>query len=166
MSAPSFPEPSTFGLNLTDLKSEDWKCDKIYLHHWCLRVGLQLWTQTVQNLNSWQTYWKPGDWQQGWYLTLLKIAIWLSKNCQKLDFFFQMAIFRRVRSIYSFMSDMFLLCHQEIRSQLENCLSDGTPLLVTDCELQALMRDRRFTDIIANCVNFINGKSRFKVIVS
>ena len=88
MSAPSFPEPSTFGLNLTDLKSEDWKCDKIYLHHWCLRVGLQLWTQTVQNLNSWQTYWKPGDWQQGWYLTLLKIAIWLSKNCQKLDFFF------------------------------------------------------------------------------
>ena len=55
---------------------------------------------------------------------------------------------------------------KEIRSQLENCLSDGSPLLVTDCDLDALMKDKRFTDTIQNCVNFINGKTRFKVIVS
>ena len=55
---------------------------------------------------------------------------------------------------------------QEMRSQLENCLADGTPLLVTDCDVEQLVSDTRFIDTIANCVCFINGKSRFKVIVS
>ncbi|XP_035829673.1 dynein heavy chain 5, axonemal isoform X2 [Aplysia californica] len=62
--------------------------------------------------------------------------------------------------------DLVEVKYHEIRSQLENCLSDGTPLLVTDCDLETLMKDRRFTDTIANCVNFINGKTRFKVIVT
>ncbi|GFN75495.1 dynein beta chain, ciliary [Plakobranchus ocellatus] len=62
--------------------------------------------------------------------------------------------------------DLVEVKYHEIRSQLENCLSDGSPLLVTDCDLETLMRDKRFTDTIQNCVNFINGKSRFKVIVS
>ncbi|CAL1527205.1 unnamed protein product [Lymnaea stagnalis] len=56
--------------------------------------------------------------------------------------------------------------YHEIRSQLENCLSDGTPLLVTDCDLDSLMKDKRFMNTIQNCVNFINGKTRFKVIVT
>ena len=55
---------------------------------------------------------------------------------------------------------------QEMRSQLENCLADGTPLLVTDCDVKQLVSDGRFIDTISSCVSFINGKSRFKVIVS
>ncbi|XP_059166583.1 dynein axonemal heavy chain 8-like [Physella acuta] len=56
--------------------------------------------------------------------------------------------------------------YHEIRSQLENCLSDGTALLVTDCDLLALEKDRRFIDTIQNCTAFINGKSRFKIVVT
>ncbi|XP_055889444.1 dynein axonemal heavy chain 8-like isoform X3 [Biomphalaria glabrata] len=56
--------------------------------------------------------------------------------------------------------------YHEVRSQLENCLADGTPLLVTDCDLQSLVKDKRFINTIQTCSSFINGKSRFKVIVT
>ena len=59
-----------------------------------------------------------------------------------------------------------LLYLQEIRSQLENCLSDGSPLLVTDCDIKKLASDSRFRHPIQRCGDFINGKQRFKVIVS
>ncbi|XP_067674368.1 uncharacterized protein [Haliotis asinina] len=55
--------------------------------------------------------------------------------------------------------------YHEMRSQLENCLADGTPLLVTDCNMVELARDQRFRDTIQSSSSFINGKSRFKVIV-
>ena len=55
---------------------------------------------------------------------------------------------------------------QEIRSQLENCLADGSPLLVTDCDMKKLASDSRFRHPIQRCADFINGKQRFKVIVS
>ena len=53
-----------------------------------------------------------------------------------------------------------------MRSQLENCLADGTPLLVTDCDISELVNDKRFQDTIRSSYRFIGGKSRFKVIVS
>ncbi|KAK6987321.1 dynein heavy chain 5 axonemal, partial [Biomphalaria glabrata] len=56
--------------------------------------------------------------------------------------------------------------YHEVRSQLENCLADGTPLLVTDCDLQSLVKDKRFINTIQTCSSFINGRSRFKVIVT
>lgn len=55
---------------------------------------------------------------------------------------------------------------QEMRSQLENCLSDGSPLLVTDCDVTELVKDKRFSNAIRNCSSFITGKHRFKIIVS
>ncbi|KAL4232681.1 hypothetical protein ACF0H5_007369 [Mactra antiquata] len=55
--------------------------------------------------------------------------------------------------------------YSEIRSQLENCLADGSPLLVTDCDIQKLAKDSRFRFAIQKCCEFINGKARFKVIV-
>ncbi|XP_041355189.1 dynein gamma chain, flagellar outer arm-like isoform X3 [Gigantopelta aegis] len=55
--------------------------------------------------------------------------------------------------------------YHEMRSQLENCLADGTPLLVTDCDITELVNDRRFRDTIRSSYRFIGGKSRFKVIV-
>ncbi|XP_070190368.1 uncharacterized protein [Littorina saxatilis] len=62
--------------------------------------------------------------------------------------------------------DLVVVKYHEMRSQLENCLADGTPLLVTDCDVKQLVSDTRFTNTITSCVNFINGKSRFKVIVT
>ncbi|XP_076466964.1 uncharacterized protein LOC143298129 [Babylonia areolata] len=62
--------------------------------------------------------------------------------------------------------DLVVVKYHEMRSQLENCLAEGTPLLVTDCDVRQLVSDSRFIDTIASCVSFINGKSRFKVIVT
>lgn len=62
--------------------------------------------------------------------------------------------------------EMVVVKYHEMRSQLENCLADGTPLLVTDCEVNQLVSDLRFVDTIQSCVSFIKGKSRFKVIVT
>lgn len=55
---------------------------------------------------------------------------------------------------------------QEIRSQFENCLADGSPLFVTDCDLAELAFDKRFNDALQNCSQFIHGKQRFKITVS
>ena len=50
-----------------------------------------------------------------------------------------------------------LLYLQEIRSQLENCLSDGSPLLVTDCDIKKLASDSRFIYVVIftgeNCLS-------------
>ncbi|KAK6187606.1 hypothetical protein SNE40_005595 [Patella caerulea] len=55
--------------------------------------------------------------------------------------------------------------YHEMRSQLDSCLSEGTPLLVTDCDVQQLMVDKRFHDTIQSCIQFTSGKTRFKVVV-
>ncbi|BFZ10055.1 hypothetical protein BsWGS_13094 [Bradybaena similaris] len=62
--------------------------------------------------------------------------------------------------------ELVIVKHHEVRSQLDSCLSEGTPLLVTDCDLSSLVKDQRFTSTIQNCSNFIHGKARFKVIVA
>ena len=67
---------------------------------------------------------------------------------------------------YTSLSHCLILYFQEIRSQLENCLADGSPLLVSDCDIQKLAKDSRFRHTIQRCADFINGKQRFKVIVS
>ncbi|XP_052710792.1 uncharacterized protein LOC128185166 [Crassostrea angulata] len=53
----------------------------------------------------------------------------------------------------------------EIRSQFENCLAEGCPLLVTDCDTKQLAKDKRFRDAIQSCKQFINGKLKFKITV-
>ncbi|OWF37572.1 Dynein heavy chain 5, axonemal [Mizuhopecten yessoensis] len=60
-----------------------------------------------------------------------------------------------------------LVCvrYSEMRSQFENCLADGSPLLVTDCDVIQLSKDKRFRDAIQRCNRFINEKSRFKIFV-
>jgi hypothetical protein len=55
---------------------------------------------------------------------------------------------------------------QEIRSQFENCLADGSPLFITDCDLDELANDKSFNDALQNCSQFIHGKTRFKITVS
>lgn len=55
---------------------------------------------------------------------------------------------------------------EEIRSQFENCLAEGCPLLVTDCDTKQLAKDKRFRDAIQSCKQFINGKLKFKITVS
>ncbi|CAH1799095.1 unnamed protein product [Owenia fusiformis] len=53
--------------------------------------------------------------------------------------------------------------YHEIRSQLETCLSDGVPLLVTDCDPALLCKDERFREVIASRNKFIHGKTPFKL---
>ncbi|XP_052708586.1 uncharacterized protein LOC128183562 isoform X10 [Crassostrea angulata] len=55
--------------------------------------------------------------------------------------------------------------YSEIRSQFENCLAEGCPLLVTDCDTKQLAKDKRFRDAIQSCKQFINGKLKFKITV-
>ncbi|CAG5121560.1 unnamed protein product, partial [Candidula unifasciata] len=62
--------------------------------------------------------------------------------------------------------ELVVVRHHEVRSHLESCLSEGTTLLVTDCDVNSLVNDPRFTSTIKNCRNFILGKARFKVIVA
>ena len=50
-----------------------------------------------------------------------------------------------------------------MRSQLENCLSEGVPLLVTDCDVNALMHDQRFISVILNRAKFVKGRNPFKI---
>ena len=61
---------------------------------------------------------------------------------------------------------MCFKCFQDIRSQFENCLADGSALLVTDCDTEELAKDKRFRDAIQSCKRFINGKMKFKIVVS
>lgn len=59
-----------------------------------------------------------------------------------------------------------ILCFQEIWFQFENCLVEGCFLLVIDCDIKQLVKDKWFCDVIQSCKQFINGKFKFKIIVS
>ena len=54
---------------------------------------------------------------------------------------------------------------QELRSQLDTCLSDGTPLLVTDCSMQHILTDKRFQSVLASRSRFVSTNSPFKLMV-
>ena len=54
---------------------------------------------------------------------------------------------------------------QELRSHLETSLSDGTSLLVMDCDVKALATDDRFINVILNRQRFISGTTAFKIMV-
>ncbi|XP_052089132.1 uncharacterized protein LOC127725852 isoform X10 [Mytilus californianus] len=69
--------------------------------------------------------------------------------------------------LYQYKRDKGLVVvrYSEIRSQFENCLADGSPLFITDCDLAELSNDKRFIDALQNCSQFIHGKTRFKITV-
>ena len=55
---------------------------------------------------------------------------------------------------------------QELRSQLETCLTEGTPLVIMDCDATALAHDQRFTRLLRGRLAFMNAKTPFKMMVS
>lgn len=58
-----------------------------------------------------------------------------------------------------------LLLFQELKSQLDTCLSDGTPLLVTDCNMDIILTDKRFLAVLASRSRFISSNMPFKLMV-
>ena len=57
-----------------------------------------------------------------------------------------------------------IFCHfQELRSQFDNCLADGQPLLVTDIDVNVFKNDPRFGKIILSRTQFTVGKNPFKI---
>ena len=63
-----------------------------------------------------------------------------------------------------FYHKLVLFC-QELKSQLDTCLSDGTPLLVTDCNMDIIMTDKRFLAVLASRSRFISSNMPFKLMV-
>ncbi|XP_023932047.1 dynein heavy chain 5, axonemal-like isoform X1 [Lingula anatina] len=55
--------------------------------------------------------------------------------------------------------------YHELRSQLENCLADGTPLLVTDVDVKELVCDERFRNVLLKRARFLREKTAFKLMV-
>ena len=58
------------------------------------------------------------------------------------------------------------LCYQELKSQLDTCLADGLPLLVTDVDVVELAKDIRFHTVIHSRDAFKSDKTSFKIAVS
>ncbi|XP_030850579.1 dynein heavy chain 8, axonemal isoform X3 [Strongylocentrotus purpuratus] len=54
----------------------------------------------------------------------------------------------------------------ELRAQLETCLTEGTPLVLMDCDVDKLAEDPRFYRLLRSRLAFINGKSNFKMMVA
>ena len=60
--------------------------------------------------------------------------------------------------------DTCIFCHfQELRSQFDNCLADGQPLLVTDIDVNVFKNDPRFGKVILSRTQFTVGKNPFKI---
>ncbi|XP_071801693.1 uncharacterized protein [Asterias amurensis] len=59
-----------------------------------------------------------------------------------------------------------LVKYHELRSQLETCLTEGTPLVIMDCDAKALAHDQRFTRLLRGRLAFMNAKTPFKMMVA
>jgi predicted ferric reductase len=53
-----------------------------------------------------------------------------------------------------------------VRSQFDTCLAEGLPLLITDVDVDALVKDPRFIHVLISRNKFIPGKHPFKIAVS
>ena len=71
-------------------------------------------------------------------------------------------ILRNFQCEYDFYPCIF--CYfQELRSQFDNCLADGQPLLVTDIDVNVFKNDPRFGKVILSRTQFTVGKNPFKI---
>ena len=55
---------------------------------------------------------------------------------------------------------------QELRSQFDNCLADGQPLLITDIDVNVFKNDLRFCRVILSRTRFTAGTNPFKIPVN
>ncbi|XP_066569884.1 dynein axonemal heavy chain 8 [Amia ocellicauda] len=55
--------------------------------------------------------------------------------------------------------------YHELQSQLDSCLTEGVPLLLTYCDLQALAADQRFAAVLRSRLQFGRSGSPFKITV-
>ncbi|XP_041462850.1 dynein heavy chain 8, axonemal-like [Lytechinus variegatus] len=61
---------------------------------------------------------------------------------------------------------LVIIKYHELRAQLETCLTEGTPLLLMDCDVDKLAEDPRFYRLLRSRLAFINGKGNFKMMVA
>ena len=54
---------------------------------------------------------------------------------------------------------------QELRAQLETCLTEGTPLAIMDTDVDAMAEDPRFHCLLRERMKFMKAKSPFKMMV-
>ncbi|XP_074662754.1 uncharacterized protein LOC141915202 [Tubulanus polymorphus] len=62
-------------------------------------------------------------------------------------------------------SNLVVVRYHDLRSQLETSLSDGQPLLITDCNCDELSVDQRFRVVLNKKEAFLNGSQPFKIMV-
>lgn len=55
--------------------------------------------------------------------------------------------------------------YHNVRSQLETCLSDGSILIVTDCDVNVLAQDKRMRRVLLSQHRFITNTAPFKIMV-
>ncbi|XP_071954985.1 uncharacterized protein [Antedon mediterranea] len=56
--------------------------------------------------------------------------------------------------------------YHELRSQLETCLTEGSSLVITDCNVIALTDDFRFYQVLRKRMTFMTSKMPFKMMVA
>ncbi|XP_033113255.1 dynein heavy chain 5, axonemal-like isoform X2 [Anneissia japonica] len=56
--------------------------------------------------------------------------------------------------------------YHELRSQLETCLTEGSSLVITDCDVVALTDDYRFYQVLRKRMVFMTSKLPFKMMVA
>ncbi|XP_071504103.1 dynein axonemal heavy chain 5-like [Diadema antillarum] len=61
---------------------------------------------------------------------------------------------------------LVILKYHELRAQLETCLTEGTPLVLMDCDVDQLAQDPRFYRLLRSRLAFIKGKANFKMMVA
>ncbi|XP_041109797.1 dynein heavy chain 8, axonemal-like [Polyodon spathula] len=65
-----------------------------------------------------------------------------------------------------FLPDCMEVKYHELQSQLDSCLTEGIPLLLTYCDLQSLATDQRFAQVLRSQLEFERNTSPFKITVA
>ncbi|RXM36617.1 Dynein heavy chain 5, axonemal [Acipenser ruthenus] len=65
-----------------------------------------------------------------------------------------------------FLPDCMEVKYHELQSQLDCCLTEGIPLLLTYCDLQSLTTDQRFAQVLRSQLEFERNTSPFKITVA
>ena len=58
---------------------------------------------------------------------------------------------------------LLILKQHELKSSLENCISEGRMLLVTDCDINSIISNHRIEIVLKNKSRFINSDRPFKL---
>ncbi|PIK47982.1 putative dynein heavy chain 5, axonemal-like [Apostichopus japonicus] len=66
--------------------------------------------------------------------------------------------------LYCYLSGKLVIVkYNELRSQLESCLTEGTPLVLMDCDPEALAEDARFMELLRQKRRFWSANAVFKM---